>query len=249
MPGPRTARRCARVPNPARQPDRISSTIRFPIRKSPCTRRDGDGAGRCASSQRNAHSNVAVVSPMSSSRCRHSVSWSTSVRPSPSGSERWMAASACAHCCSSRSRPGSSRARWIFLTIVSPPMASQMRYGLPSAAGELSAARMCGTGAPAAAARCWTAASSSIPACTSSGGPVRRISDLTGSPPEADSAWRRASNAHVVRLAPPVKACRFSTLTSPRTGRSTAASCSFTSARIRTAAGLPGGSGSPLRPR
>ena len=50
-------------------------------------------------------------------------------------------------------------------------------YGLPSAAGELSATRMCGTGAPAAAARCWTAASSSMPACTSSGGPVRRISD------------------------------------------------------------------------
>ena len=45
-------------------------------------------------------------------------------------------------------------ARWILLTIVSPSMALQIRYGLPSAAVELSAARMCGTGAPAAAARC-----------------------------------------------------------------------------------------------
>ena len=96
------------------------------------------------------------------------------------------------------------------LTIVSPPIASQIRYGLPSAAGELSAARMWGTGAPAAAARRWTPASSSMPACTSSGGPVRRISAATLVP--------TASNAHVVRLAPPVRTWRFSTVTSPRTG-------------------------------
>ncbi len=142
--------------------------------------------------------------------------------PIPSGSARWMAASACAHCRSSRSRPASSRARWMRLTIVSPAMASQIRYGLPSAAGELSAARMCGTGAPAAAARCWTAASSSMPACTSSGGPVRRI--------RARRARRRptASNAHVVRLAPPVKRAAGSRC-SPRRGPAGApsASCSL----------------------
>ena len=97
------------------------------------------------------------------------------------------------------------------LTIVSPPMALHIRYGLPSAAGELSAARMWGTGAPAAAARCWTPASSSMPACTSSGGPVRRIRARRSPLPTA-------SNAHVVRLAPPVKVCRFSMLTSPMTG-------------------------------
>ena len=101
-------------------------------------------------------------------------------------------------------RPASSRARWIRLTIVSPPIALQIRYGLPSAAGESSAARMCGTGAPAAAA---------APAGRRPRVPCRRARRRAGrcagsGPP----ALRRptASNAHVVRLAPPVSARRFS---------------------------------------
>jgi hypothetical protein len=120
---------------------------------------------------------------------------------------------------------------------------SPARVRLPSAAGELSAAKIWGTGAPAAAARCWTSASSSMPACTSSGGPVRRINARRSRP-------ATASNAQVVRLAPPVKVLRFSTTTpSPSTGRSTDSSCSFTSAQNRRAAGPPGGSGSPRRLR
>ena len=120
--------------------------------------------------------------------------------------------------------------------------ALQIRYGLPSATGELSAARMWGTGAPAAAARCCTLASSSMPACTSSGGPVRRISACLLSSPTA-------SKAHVVRLAPPVRVVRFSMLTSPRTGARTSASCCFTCGRTRRVAAPPVGSGSPLHPR
>ncbi len=87
----------------AARPD--PSTIRLPIRKSPCTSLGGVGGGRWAASHRNAHSNVAVVSPISSSRLRHSVSCSVCSRPIPSGSARWMAASACAHCSSSRVAP------------------------------------------------------------------------------------------------------------------------------------------------
>src|SRR5271166_6739970 len=94
-------------------------------------------------------------------------------------------------------------------TMVSPLISSQIKNGLPSAAGELSAIRMGGTGAPAAAAAAWTRASSSIPACTSSGGPMRRINDRR--PRSSPSVT--ASNAHVLRLAPPVSARRLSTAT------------------------------------
>ena len=84
------------------------STIRFPIRKSPCTRTGGDGGGRWAASQRNAHSKVAVVSPMASSRSRHSASWSSRARAGSPASARWMAASACAHWRSRLARPASA---------------------------------------------------------------------------------------------------------------------------------------------
>ena len=105
------------------------------------------------------------------------------------------------------------------------------------------AARMWGTGALAAAARCWTSASSSMLECTSSGGPVRRI-NARRCPPAT------ASNAHVVRLAPPVRARSFSTTApSPTTGRNTDSSRSFIYAQNRRAAGPPGGSGSPRRLR
>ena len=90
----------------------------------------------------------------------------------------------------------------------------------------------------------------------SSGGPVRRISARRMPSPTA-------SNDHVVRLAPPVKAHRFSMPTpSPSTGSSTVASAALrssadraprvrvvTCARSRRVSGRRGGSGSPQRPR
>ena len=198
------------------------STIRFPIRKSPCTKTVGDCSGRCAASQRKPHSKVAVVSPIASSRWRHSTSWSSWVSPGACASARWIAANAWAHCRSKCSRAPALSApsswRWMRRTMVSPLISSQMRNGLPSAAGELSARRTCGTGAPAAAAAACAWASSSMPACTSSGGPVRRIS-------ERRCPSVTASNAHVVRLAPPVNARRLSTeVPAPSAVCSTAAS-------------------------
>ncbi len=203
-------------------------------------------AGRLAASQRNAHSNVAVVSPISSSRSRHSASWSVCVEADPvrvgavDRGQRLRAlpqqpvAAGVVEVCGECAGRSSRRA-----------IASQMRNGLPSAAGELSAARMWGTGAPAAAARRWTPASSSMPAWTSSGGPVRRISAPAAAfrrPRRTPTwcGWRHRSTC-----------VRFSTC-SPRRGPAAGPSAQlarFTCGRTRTAAGPPGGSGSPRRPR
>ena len=80
-PGLRRPRRRAPAPSPARRPGRIRRRSGCPSgsRRAPAC--GGDGAGRLAASQRNAHSKVAVVSPMVSSRSRHSTSWSSWVRP------------------------------------------------------------------------------------------------------------------------------------------------------------------------
>ena len=91
--------------------------------------------------------------PSSSSRSRHSVSWSSLGQIRPSGSARWMAASACAHCVSSAcGGHASSRARWMRRTIVSPAMRRRSGTGCPVRQANRRRARMCGTGAPAAAA-------------------------------------------------------------------------------------------------
>ena len=93
-----------------------------------------------------------------------------------------MAASAWAHC----------RSRFMRSAIVEPAMdATDDRLALDLVADQKRIAK-CGRrivgdqdvrhGVPAAAAAAWARASSSMPACTSSGGPLRRISDRRASP-------------------------------------------------------------------
>ena len=195
------------------------STMRFPIRKSPCTRTVADGwrpvGGQPAKHPLEGGGGVvhgveplapldelvlAVEAGILDPACRPG-GW----RPAPA---RTGAAN--------RARPavpvGSSSRRWMRRTMVSPLISLQMKNGLPSAAGESSAIRTWGTGAPAAAAAAWARASSSMLACTSSGGPVRRISDRRRPPVTA-------SNAQVVLLAPPVSARRFSIAVAGAQGR------------------------------
>ena len=190
--------------------------MRFPIRKSPCTRRGGDGVGRLSASQRNAHSKVAVVSPMASSWSRHSASWSSSAQaehvrcrrggwpPAPRRTGAAVVPGPGRRRASAGSGGRSSRRRSRRRSETDCQV-RQWNRRRPRCGGPVRRRR------PRRVAR---AASSSMPACTSSGGPVRRISDRRCPPVTA-------SNAHVVRLAPPVSACRFSTTAAPRAGSST----------------------------
>lgn len=106
----------------AANPD--SSTIRFPIRKSPVPA----AAVSAAADARPANETPTRMSRWCRASRRAGCAVRSAVRfrsnPILSGSARWMAASAPAHCRSSKSRPPSpsalSRFRCIFLTMVSP---------------------------------------------------------------------------------------------------------------------------------
>ena len=106
-----------------------------------------------------------------------------------------------------------------------------------------SAARMCGTGAPAAAAR--------LDAGLQFHARVHVVGRAGAQDQRACApSVTTASNAQVVRLAPPVSAAgsRCSRRRAPAAGPS-ASRASFTCGRNRRSAAPPGGSGSPRRPR
>ena len=204
-PGPRRPRRCASVPSPAPPPARSR-------RRSGCPSGSRRAPARSATARADARpaSGTPTRTWLWCRPCRRAGAATRRAgraRPArcPSGSARWIAASACAHCASSRPRPASSRPRWMRRTIVSPAIASQIRIRIAQCRRRNR--RRPGCGAPARRRPRRAAAPRPrvpCPAWMSSGGPVRRISARCCVPVTA-------SNAHVVRLAPPVSARRFST--------------------------------------
>ena len=238
-------RRCAPVPSPAPRPDRTRRRSGCPSGSRRAPAAAASAPAGWPSSQRNAHSNVAVVSPISSSRSRHSASWSArSGRSRPGRRGGWRPAPArtaaaagrgrrrrgCAGCAARSSR---RRSRCRSGTDCPVPQANCRRRGCagparpppPRAAGPRPRVPC-----PRARRRAGRCAGSAHGDCR---------------PPE------RASNAHVVRLAPPVSGCRFSMvdLAERPVAGLVCQLLLVTCGRTRTAAGPPGGSGSPRRPR
>ena len=178
----------------------------------------GDGGGRFAASQRNAHSNVAVVSPISSSRSRHSVSWSASVRPDAvrigavDGGQRL------------RALLQQPFAAGVVESAVDPPddrlaadrLADQIR---------IAQCRRGIVGGQDVGDGCTRGGRALLDAGLQLHARVHVVGRAGAQDQRLPLRRSTASNAHVVRLAPPVSARRFSTTTSsPSTGRSTASS-------------------------
>ena len=223
-PGPRTPRRRAPAPSRAPRRGRTPSTIRLPIRKSPCTSTGGDGwpAGWppasgtptrtwrwCRPSRRAARATAR--------------SWSSRAQAGDRAGRRggWRPAPARIAAAAGR---GAARRRRAALNAPDDGLARDLdrRSGTdcPVRQANRRRSRMCGTGAPGRRGRGLGA-----------GLELHAGVHVVGRRRCAGSARRRCSprdgvERPVVRLAPPVSARRFSIATSAaERGASTAASC------------------------